>query len=155
MSGVTIRRGEPGDLERVMAMASESETAARWRPADYEQIFQTKRILFVAEEGYAIVGFVVAQDIAGEWELENIAVKAAQRRRGIAKTLMQALMEAAEKRAAKSIFLEVRESNSAAMSLYEGCGFQQYGRRKSYYANPSEDGLLYRFLCSSETRENC
>jgi ribosomal-protein-alanine N-acetyltransferase len=53
-----------------------------------------------------------------------------------------------------SIFLEVRESNLAAQKLYQSCGFEQYSRRKAYYSDPAEDALLYRFLCTPETREN-
>jgi ribosomal-protein-alanine N-acetyltransferase len=42
------------------------------------------------------------------------------------------------------VFLEVRESNSAARTLYEKAGFEATGLRKSYYANPVEDAVLYR-----------
>lgn len=153
--GVSIRRGEPDDLDQVIAMAQGSETAAHWREHDYSAIFQTKRILFIAESGKRIVGFVVAHDIAGEWELENIVVAADEQRHGVGKRLVAALVEEASKNAAEFIFLEVRESNIAARSLYESSGFQEYGRRKGYYANPSEDGLLYRFLCNPKSLEKC
>jgi ribosomal-protein-alanine N-acetyltransferase len=38
----------------------------------------------------------------------------------------------------------VRQSNTAAQNLYTKAGFEQTGRRKSYYANPIEDAVLYR-----------
>lgn len=156
MSGaLTIRRGTPSDLEQVMAIAQEAETAAHWIPPYYQAIFHSQRLLLVAEHSAGLAGFVVAHDIAGEWELENIAVSPLHRRKGIARRLVDALTTEAAKNAAKVIFLEVRESNSAAKLLYEGCGFQLYGRRKSYYSNPSEDGLLYRFLCTPAALENC
>jgi ribosomal-protein-alanine N-acetyltransferase len=42
------------------------------------------------------------------------------------------------------VFLEVRESNAAARTLYENAGFEQTGRRRSYYTSPLEDAILYR-----------
>jgi ribosomal-protein-alanine N-acetyltransferase len=46
------------------------------------------------------------------------------------------------------VFLEVRESNAAARALYANAGFEQTSRRKSYYANPLEDAILYRHVIS-------
>jgi ribosomal-protein-alanine N-acetyltransferase len=43
------------------------------------------------------------------------------------------------------VFLEVRESNAAARCFYEKAGFVQTGRRKSYYTDPAEDAVLYRY----------
>ena len=150
-----VRQGTPADLPQIIALANASQTAARWRTADYTQIFQTKRTLLIAEHGAGTVGFLVAHDIAGEWELENIVVVPAHRRRGVAKQLVQALIHEAKIRNGKFIFLEVRESNFAANRLYERCGFQQYGRRSGYYSDPPEDAILYRFLCTTESLENC
>ena len=44
----------------------------------------------------------------------------------------------------RSLYLEVRESNSAARALYAALGFQQVGRRRGYYQHPSEDALLLK-----------
>ena len=155
MTDITIRRGRSADLPEVIVMADSADSAAHWTTEDYAHIFQSPRTLLIAEQNGTIVGFIVAFDVAGDWELENVAVAPGHRRRGIARKLMDSLIEAAGESGAKAIFLEVRESNIAAKSLYERCGFQRYGRRRDYYANPSEDGLLYRFLCSSATREKC
>lgn len=155
MSGITIRGGTAADLERVMEIAAQSDTAGHWRREDYENIFSSSRTLLVAEEGNRIVGFLIAHDIAGEWELENIAVAGESRRRGIGRELLESLLRAARSNATQCVLLEVRESNIAARKLYERRGFQQYGRRKSYYVNPSEDAVLYRFLCSPAALENC
>ncbi len=150
-----VRQGTPADLPRIIEIAGASRTAAHWRPADYEQIFETKRLLLVAAGDDEILGFVVAHDIAGEWELENIVVATGHQRRGVAKLLVEALIREAEIRNGKFIFLEVRESNTAAKCLYERWGFQQYGRRSGYYSGPREDAILYRFLCNPKSLENC
>jgi ribosomal-protein-alanine N-acetyltransferase len=155
MSDVTIRAGTPADLERVMEIAAQSETAGHWRREDYENIFSSSRTLLVAEDGNKIVGFLIAHDIAGEWELENIAVAGGFRRQGTGRKLLESLLRAARSNATQCVLLEVRESNFAARKLYESCGFRRYGTRKSYYVKPSEDAVLYRFLCSPAALENC
>lgn len=91
-----------------------------------------------------ILGFLVAQHIAPDWELENMVVTPELQRAGIGHRLLVALIETAKQTSSEAVFLEVRESNVAARGLYENCGFRQTGRRKSYYSNPLEDAILYR-----------
>ena len=89
-------------------------------------------------------GFLVAHHVAAEWELENIVVSAKSRQKGIGGHLLEALFSRARETNSEELFLEVRESNTAARSFYERHGFQQVGSRKSYYNAPSEDAILYR-----------
>ena len=152
---IVIRLGRPADLPGVIVMAGNSRSAAHWRPEQYQAALESGRLLLVAEENVTVLGFLVAHDIAGEWELENIVVAPAHQRLGIAKQLVQALVHEAEILNGKFIFLEVRESNIAAKHLYESCGFQQYGSRSGYYSNPSEDAALYRLLCNPKSLEKC
>jgi ribosomal-protein-alanine N-acetyltransferase len=90
-----------------------------------------------------LAGFLVARYLPPEWELENIVVAPAVRRMGIGRQLMDALVVQGRQTNGTAIFLEVRESNTAARGLYERLGFMETGRRKAYYANPSEDAVLY------------
>jgi ribosomal-protein-alanine acetyltransferase len=134
------------DLERA------SPTAAHWTEEHYRDFLRPDsgppRLVLVAELEStfpgAVVGFLVAQHIASEWELENIVVSASDRRQGIGRSLLGALLAAARQTNSDAVFLEVRESNTAARSLYESVRFEQQGRRNSYYSNPSEGALLYR-----------
>jgi ribosomal-protein-alanine N-acetyltransferase len=153
--GYVIRRGDPDDIDKIISIALTANTASRWTPSEYEEIFKTRRLLLVAEHCGEVVGFLVAHDIAGEWELENVAVEEEWRQFGIGAFLISSLINEAGQSHARFIFLEVRESNSAARRLYEKCGFEQYGRRRSYYSDPPEDALLYRFLCTPGALENC
>ncbi len=97
-----------------------------------------------AAQAPGVLGFLVAQHIAPEWELENIVVAPAARRTGLGKRLLDALLTQARETNSAAVFLEVRESNTAARTLYEKAGFEQTGRRKSYYRDPVEDAILYR-----------
>lgn len=89
----------------------------------------------------APIGYYIAASGFGETELYRIAVLPSQRRRGYGKLLMEKLLKSCPKDTEK-IFLEVRESNKAAIGLYEKNGFEIISRRKNYYGN--EDGLVYR-----------
>ena len=81
-----------------------------------------------------IRGFVLARVIADEAEVLTIAVSPDFRRRGLARTLVDAAARLAESLGAQSLFLEVAEDNPAAMALYAAVGFAQVGRRRGYYA---------------------
>ena len=98
----------------------------------------------VLEDQSKISGFLVAQGIDQEWELENIVVTAADQRRGLGSRLLREFLDLIRDEHAEAVFLEVRESNHAARRLYEKFAFEQTGRRPHYYAQPNEDALTYR-----------
>ncbi len=153
-----IRFATAADVPSMLDLERSSATAARWTEEQYRELFVSggaERLVLVAEppaqrasEGASnstgIIGFLVALHLAPDWELENIVVSASARRQGLGKQLLHALLATARETNSKSVFLEVRESNIAARSLYEKAGFEPTGRRKSYYANPFEDAVLYR-----------
>lgn len=88
-----------------------------------------------------ILGFGCIMTIAGEGEVLNIAVDPARRRHGYGEVLLKKMLHSAVENKAEQIFLEVRESNTAARKLYEKNGFQPIGIRKRYYSNPTEDAI--------------
>ena len=142
-----IRPATLADIPSIMDLDRQSDTAAHWTEHQYQQAFQGTsgdRIVLVAEADSTPLGCLVAHHLAPEWELENIVVAPSARRKGLGKSLLDALLAAAKKTDSASVFLEVRESNTAARTLYERAGFEQFGRRKSYYTNPPEDAILYR-----------
>lgn len=143
-----IRPASISDIPSIMKLERESATAGHWTEDQYLRAFRRDappRLVLIAEdEEISTIGFLVAQDLASEWELENIVVAPTSRRKGLGKSLLDALLQAAKKTNSIAVFLEVRESNSAARTLYEKTGFEQSGRRKSYYTNPTEDAILYR-----------
>ncbi len=95
----------------------------------------------VAVENGTVAGYVGSQTVLGEADMMNIAVEENFRRRGIARALVEELIRQLP---AYQLTLEVRPSNTAAVSLYESMGFSQVGRRKNYYRAPKEDALILR-----------
>ena len=92
-----------------------------------------------------VEGFAVAHRIGSECEVENVVVNPESRRRGFGELLLRELMKWVQQAGCETVFLEVRDSNRAARGLYEKCGFREVGRRVKYYAQPTEDAVVYRF----------
>lgn len=79
------------------------------------------------------VGFAIARLAADEAELLSLGVAEAFRRRGVARTLLAAIMRRAAAQGARQLFLEVAEDNRTARALYADQGFSAVGRRLGYY----------------------
>ena len=97
----------------------------------------------VARNGQAVVGYIAILCILDEGNLVSIAVHEDCREMGIASELLDIAYGKAAERGVASIHLEVRESNEAAIGLYEKEGFSEVGRRKGFYSKPEEDAILY------------
>ena len=100
----------------------------------------------VATDGDTVVGYLGMHVIAGEGAVTNIAVSPNRRREGIARALLHASATADVCR----ITLEVRESNTAARTLYEREGFTCDGVRPRFYEQPTEDAVLYSLYLKEE-----
>lgn len=142
---IQVRHATITDLPRMVEIARRSVTAAQWNQSHYEQTLSSNRLALVIVEANHVVGFIVGRDAAGEWEIENIAVTADARRRGLGSHLMGAFLYHVRSTGGVQVFLEVRESNSAARLLYEKWAFVEAGRRTGYYHDPPEDALILRF----------
>ena len=139
---MTLRPLGPGDVEAIAAILAGSPEAAQWPRAECERAARGQGPGWVEENGGGIVGFLVARRAADEIEILNLAVAPEARRKGVARRLVGEALVWGKSSGARRAFLEVRESNRAAIRLYESLGFVGAGRRARYYANPVEDGLL-------------
>ncbi len=97
----------------------------------------------LAEEGGQVCGYGCLIALFEEGEIANIAVDLPYRGRGIAKALLNAMQEIAKAKGANVCLLEVRKSNTPAIALYEGFGYERYGERANYYG-AGEDAILMR-----------
>jgi len=144
---IRIRPAQPGDIARLAAILRESPETVNWLPdlADAPPAPGPQRggIFLVAEPGGEVAGFVLGRVTANEAEILNIAVDRSRRREGVASKLLTSALELFCEQDATRVFLEVRESNAAAIAFYEKHGFHQTGRRRHYYRNPDEDALLF------------
>jgi len=155
---VRVRPAVGADLPALIEIASHSETAAHWNPAEYQKLFTSetaaesgqKRTALVVERDSQIAGFMVGCQVGEEWEIENIAVTGSEQRSGLGTRLLSEFLQLVRERGGQAIFLEVRESNSAARALYRKLAFVEAGRRRQYYENPPEDALILKFKFSQD-----
>jgi len=147
---VQVRPATLADIPKMMALSSQAPTAAQWPREHYENALHTlhPRRVLVLEDQTAVLAFLVARAVANEWELENIAVANDARRRGIGSRILSEFLDIARQQKAEAIFLEVRESNHAALAFYQKWAFEATGRRTNYYTEPKEDALVYRLTLS-------
>jgi len=139
---VAIRSARLNDVSAILAIEQQASAAAHWTSEQYNKLVRSG-IVLLAEDAGQLCGFVCAQAVAGEWEIENVVVAARFLRRGIASELVRELIRRAENEAVPAMLLEVRESNLPACGLYEKHGFREVGRRRAYYRDPVEDAILY------------
>ncbi|MGI8744129.1 MAG: GNAT family N-acetyltransferase [Bryobacteraceae bacterium] len=137
-SNIELRPAEPSDVDQIWAIQATAPEASQWHRDDYLG-FDCQ----VALVDGRIAAFLVSRELADrEREILNIAVHPEFRRLGLAKKLIRSEIE----RYPGDHFLEVRESNIPAKLLYQKLGFQQVGVRPQYYENPTEPGIVMRFL---------
>ena len=101
-------------------------------------------VWLVALEDETVIGYIGSQTVMGETDMMNGAVHPDYRRRGVARGLIEALMQNLMERESRCLTLEVRASNTPAIALYTEMEFQEVGRRRNYYRNPKEDALILR-----------
>jgi [ribosomal protein S18]-alanine N-acetyltransferase len=97
-------------------------------------------ICLAAPAGPQLQGYLICARYDQAYHLMNIAVEPALRRRGIARALIDAMIERAGIDA--NFTLEVRVSNAGAIALYESYGFRGVGTRRRYYADTGEDAII-------------
>ena len=106
---------------------------------------QASAHLFVLRKRDDFVGYLALRLAADMCEIDTFAVAPEYRRRGAGRALLSFALDFAAKNGAAQVFLEVRESNESARSLYESLGFAVCGIRKRFYQNPTEDAILYQY----------
>ncbi|MBZ5645148.1 MAG: ribosomal protein S18-alanine N-acetyltransferase [Acidobacteriia bacterium] len=141
-SAISVRAMIPSDVTSLLSILQESPEASLWTESGILE-FAALGMALVAEQNGAVAGFLIGRAAADEFEILNMAVARAWRRRGIAGLLVTEALRRARTSGARRAHLEVRASNRAAIGLYERHGFAPSGRRGEYYQHPPEDALLF------------
>jgi ribosomal-protein-alanine acetyltransferase len=137
-----VRPATRADLAAIAAI-EQAAFSDPWSPTSFRSLLDNPAVVFaVADDGGAVAGYSVAWFAADEAELANVAVSAPARGRGVGALLLDAVLAEAARRGARTVYLEVRESNAAARRLYATRHFAEVGRRKRYYRTPVEDALV-------------
>ena len=143
-----VRLASPPDIDAILVLEQACAEAPHWSRSVWLAALTaqpeepTQRACLVIEEYATLLGFAVVSCTGDLAELETVAVAAPARRRGVGRELCQGVMAWSRSAGARQLELEVRASNSAALSLYRGLGFVEQGRRRHYYRDPAEDAVL-------------
>ena len=133
---ILVRPAVEGDFPAITRIQQRTPEAAQWPLGDYSG---TSLLIAIADGDPA--GFCAwRQNLPDEAELLNLAVAPEFRRRGVASALLDALDGAAH----GAIFLEVAETNAAAIGLYLKFGWEQSGVRKGYYAQGKINAIVMK-----------
>jgi ribosomal-protein-alanine N-acetyltransferase len=140
---VMIRTLRPADALAVTKILQEAPESANWSAESLEEALNwSGGLALVSETKAEISGFLFGRRLGDEAEVLNLAVTPARRRRGEGGELLKAAMEAFQARGVSRVFLEVRESNEAALAFYAKHGFSKTGRRAAYYRDPADAAVL-------------
>jgi len=142
-----IREARADDLDAIISIQNRTPEAAQWTQADYARLRSDPLGLILVVELDAsspstLMGFAAFHRVLDEAELRNMAVDPAQQRKGLGGELLAEGLRRLLELGVKQLFLEVRASNLAAQRLYYSAGFVIRSRRKDYYSDPREDGLV-------------
>lgn len=141
-----VRAARDSDLPAIVTIELECFRSDPWPRESFEGFIDRAGVTFlVAEDPYrqgAVCGYGVLMRAADEGEVLNLAVAGGSRGRGIGSALLRNLLESAKREGVRQVYLEVRESNAAALALYAAHGFAVAGRRRAYYQRPVEDALI-------------
>ena len=144
-SAIEIAAATRGDLDDVAALEVIA-FADPWTRQAFEAALKERHARFRIARfpNHALAGYLIAWFVLDEGEIANLAVVPAARRRGIARALLDEIVAEAKESQIARLFLEVRESNTAAQALYASLGFAPIARRARYYRKPVEDAIVLR-----------
>ena len=147
--GVHFQAMNAADAPQVAQLLSLLDETSHWDGEDLRLSLMEQRIKGTVayrrdEENDAreLIGCMYWRSIIDEIEILNLGVAKSWRRQHLGMRLMDALLVFAKSIVAKRIFLEVRESNTAAQSFYRKFGFVQCGLRPGYYADNQEAAIV-------------
>jgi ribosomal-protein-alanine N-acetyltransferase len=133
-----LGRVETGHLTQCAALHARA-FATGWSTTEFDRMRLDRNFLLdcaLAASDGAVVGLMASRVIGDEGEILTLLVSERWRRYGVGRALARHQIDAAALAGARTIFLEVAESNEAAIKLYAKLGFEQIGRRNAYYPGP-------------------
>ncbi len=141
------------DLDQVIKIENQVFTTP-WSKQAYLEISRLSNVHFwVVKHLEEVAAYILYQETnAGhDLELHTIATSPGYQKLGLAKKMIKFMINYAHKHKLKHIFLLVRPSNLAALSLYNSFDFKTIGLRPNYYANNQEDAFLMKLDLSHKT----
>ncbi|WOF22220.1 ribosomal protein S18-alanine N-acetyltransferase [Microbacterium betulae] len=144
---MTVRAATAEDLDAIMALERASFPTDAWSEAMMrEELASPHGHYLVLEQTGHVVGYAGLRALSGsrDADVQTIAIAEQARGRGRGRALLRALLDEAERRRVREVFLDVRADNPAAQGLYASEGFARIGRRPRYYQPDDVDAIVMR-----------
>jgi ribosomal protein S18 acetylase RimI-like enzyme len=149
-AAITIRLAEPLDSRGIALMSRDLiESGLGWRydaPRIARGIADRDGVALVACDGQLVVGFAMMQFGDERAHLALLAVRPLYRRQGVARRLVEWLIESAQTAGIATIHLELRAGNDAAKRFYHALGFSQTVLVPGYYLGKEAALRMLRVL---------
>lgn len=119
-----------------------------WSLANFTDSIKSNSICKVIEANNTVIGYTIILMAPDEAHILTLGIAAKHQRKGLGEMLLKHVAEMSRKKGAKSVLLDVRESNQGAARLYKQLGFRQIATRKGYYPAMCgrEDALIMRLM---------
>ncbi len=149
-----IRPIEAAHIADLIRIAEETNLS-HWSAQSYlDEMKNPDAIMLRLDAGdNSTIGFVVGRFVPGgeieivmDAEIYNIAITENEQRKGLGQFLFNAFASTCREKKTTNVWLEVRESNTKAISFYEKSGFERVQTRPSFYENPREHALLMKLI---------
>lgn len=148
-----VRIAEEKDLSFLVSLEKECFSMP-WKEEDLAfSLNQNWQRVLICEENAVPIGYGLFFAVAGEWQIARLATFLSARRRGVGEMIVRHAFSLCESEGGGEFFLEVRESNLAAIALYSKLGFSDCGKRENYYDKPKENALLMHRVVPGKTGE--
>ena len=138
---VRVERIAAGDVAEVAEI--DAASFPQTRPAEEhirEELSRPWTRAWVARDDLRVAGYLLSWHVADELHVLQVATAVSQRRRGVARSLVEQALDFAAAEHVRLVLLEVRPSNTAAIALYRRVGFVATHVRRGYYTD-GEDAL--------------
>lgn len=141
MSEIIIKKAELSDVPQIAEIERKS-IPQPWSEAAFASAIEDKKAVTLAEFcGGVLCGFITGVYLLDTADIYSVAVSSEYRQKGVGKRLLEEFFSALPDEV-NNVCLEVRESNTPAIKLYEKLGFERAGLRKNFYQDPRENAVL-------------
>lgn len=141
MSDIIVRKAVLEDVSAIAEIERMSIPQPWSETAFANALAQENAVTLAAICDGAVCGFITGVYVLDSADIYSVAAAEEYRRKGVGGKLLEAFFSALPE-CVEAVGLEVRESNSAAISLYEKHGFERVGLRKNFYSDPKENAVL-------------
>ena len=136
-ANLSFREMQTSDLDAVMQIETVNFPFP-WTAGNFKDSITSGHDCVLLQMDDSIIGYAILMMVLDEAHLLNISVAPSHKGQGLGRHLLDHMMQIGREKGGLNMFLEVRPSNIAAITLYESIGFNEMGVRPGYY--PAHNG---------------